>query len=123
MKRLTGRAAIDAWPERLADVQADPTDDHLQRLCALLDVVDHWVVERWEKPSHEDRMTTLANMRAEARDANRSVSLSIRSRQAEVGRANGARKAKDRPAGTPEALVGAERVNTPERASEALQRA
>ena len=123
MKRLTGRAAIEAWPERLAEVRTEPSDENLQRLCSLLDAVDQWIVQRWEKPGHEDRMATFANMRAEAREANRLVSVSIRSRQAEVGRLNGARKAKVRPAGTPESLVAPERVNTPGSACQALQRA
>ncbi|HEV2809762.1 MAG TPA: hypothetical protein VGV93_05105 [Acidimicrobiales bacterium] len=88
-------------------MQAGLTDDNLQRLCSLLDVVDHWVVDRWEKPRHDDRMTTFANMRAEAREANRLVSLSIRARQVEVGRANGARRTEDRPVPSPAPLSAA----------------
>ena len=107
MKRLTGKAAIEAWPARLAEVRDEPSDENLQRLCALLDAVDQWVVQRWQKPGHDDRMTTFANMRAEAREANRLVSLSIRARQAEVGRANGARRTEDRPVPSPAPLSAA----------------
>ncbi len=123
MKRLTGRGALDAWPERLAEVQAEPTDENLQRLCTLLDAVDQWIVQRWGKPGHADRMTTFAKMRAEAREVNRSVSLSIRAKQAETGRVNGAKRAQDRAVPSPAALSADEGATTPGRATRAPQRA
>lgn len=116
MKRLTGRAAIEAWPERLTEVQAEPTDENLQRLCSLLDAVDQWVVQRWEKPGHDDRMATFANMRAEAREANRLVSVSIRTRQGERGRLNGAKRAQHRAVPSPAPLSADEGPTTANRA-------
>ncbi len=121
-KRLGGRVALDAWPERLAEVQSEPSDDALQRLCTLLDAVDHWVVERWAKRGHDDRMATFAKMRAEAREANRLVSVSIRSRQAEVGRANGARRTKERAVPSPAPLPATRGVRTASRATRTPQR-
>ncbi len=123
VRRLGGKAALDAWPARLAEVQAEPMDEHLQRLCSLLDAVDSWVLQRWGKPGHDDRMATFANMRAEAREANRLVSLSIRNRQAEVGRANGARRTQNRAVPSPEPLAADEGGNDAQPATRAPQRA
>ncbi len=123
MKRLTGRAALDAWPERLAEVRTQPTEETLQHLCSLLDAVDHWVVQRWDKPGHEDRMAGFAKMRAEAREANRLVSVSIRTRQAEVGRANSARRSQDRAVPSSAPLSVDEGPTTPNRATRAPQQA
>lgn len=122
-KRLSGKAALDAWPERLAEVQSQPSDEALQRLCALLDAVDAWVVQRWDKPGHDDRMATFANMRAEAQEVNRLVSASIRGRQAEAGRANGARRTRERAVPSPVALPAVGAVMTAARATRAPQRA
>lgn len=72
-RRLTGKAALSAWPARLAALKADPTDENLQRLCALLDGIDSWVVQRWDKPGHADRLATLTECRRQAREANRLV--------------------------------------------------
>ena len=77
-RRLTGKAALSAWPARLAALRAEPTDDNLQRLCALLDGIDSWVVQRWDKRGHDDRLATLAQCRREAREANRLVSAAQR---------------------------------------------
>jgi hypothetical protein len=87
-RRLSGRQALTAWPERLADVKAEPSDEGLQRLCSLVDVIDRWVVERWDAPGHEDRMASLAACRADAREANRLVSDVLRAKQAARGAKN-----------------------------------
>ncbi len=80
--RLTGRTAIAAWPERLGEVREEPTDENLQRLCHLLDVVDGWIVKRWQTPDHEERRAILTSLRSEAREANGLVSEA----QRETGR-------------------------------------
>ncbi len=80
--RLTGRTAIAAWPERLGEVRREPTDENLQRLCHLLDVVDGWIVQRWQTPGHEERRAILASLRTEALEANGLVSEA----QREAGR-------------------------------------
>ncbi len=80
--RLTGRTAVAAWPERLDEVREEPTDENLQRLCHLLDVVDAWIVKRWQTPDHEERRGILASLRTEARQANGLVSEA----QREAGR-------------------------------------
>ncbi len=77
-RRLTGKAALSAWPARLATVKAEPTDENLQRLCALLDGIDSWVVQRWDKRGHDERLATLAECRRQAREANRLVSAALR---------------------------------------------
>ena len=93
--RLRGNAAIAAWPDRLEAVQADPTEENLQRLCNLLDAVDAKVVQSWDKPSRSALLLDFRRMRAEARQANALVTQASRSRQQAAGRANAAkRKAK-----------------------------
>ncbi|HSH58522.1 MAG TPA: hypothetical protein VK988_02560 [Acidimicrobiales bacterium] len=77
-KRLSGKQALAAWPERLAAVADEPTDDALQRLCTLLDAVDRWVVDRWQAAGHDERVATLAGCRNDAREANRLVSDALR---------------------------------------------
>ncbi len=44
-RRLSGRQALAAWPERLAAARTEPSDEGLQRLCSLLDAIDHWVAD------------------------------------------------------------------------------
>ncbi len=80
--RLTGRTAVAAWPERLGEVREEPTDENLQRLCHLLDVVDGWIVQRWQMPGHGERRAILVSLRTEARQANGLVSEA----QREAGR-------------------------------------
>lgn len=77
-RRLTGKAALSAWPARLTALKAEPTDENLQRLCALLDGVDYWVVQRWDKRGHDERLATLAECRRQAREANRLVPAALR---------------------------------------------
>ncbi len=86
--RLSGRQALAAWPERLAAVRTEPSDEGLQRLCSLLDAIDRWVVERWGTASHENRMASLAGCRAEAREANGLVADVLRAKQAARGAKN-----------------------------------
>ncbi|HSH61277.1 MAG TPA: hypothetical protein VK988_16875 [Acidimicrobiales bacterium] len=97
--RLTGRTAIAAWPERLGEVRREPTDENLQRLCHLLDAIDQWIVQRWDKPGHEERMAALTACRAEAREANRLVSGALREaarrRAEQTNRKRAAAKASD----------------------------
>ncbi len=87
-RRLSGRQAFAAWPERLAAVRTEPSDEGLQRLCSLLDAIDRWVVERWGASGHEDRMASLAACRADAREADRLVSDVLRAKQAARGAKN-----------------------------------
>ncbi len=87
-RRLSGRQALAAWPERLAAVRTEPSDEGLQRLCSLLDAIDRWVVERWGTASHQNRMASLAACRAEAREANGLVSGVLRAKQAARGAKN-----------------------------------
>jgi hypothetical protein len=75
MKRLTGRQALAAWPEEFA--VAEPTDDHLQRLCALLDAIDRWVVQRWGDAGHDERLAAFADCRRDARRANQLVGTTL----------------------------------------------
>lgn len=93
MKRLRGKAALDTWPERLAAVKNEPTEDNLQRLCSVLDEADAWVVRGWGGARHNDRRATLRRMRAEARDAQSLVTAATRRRQEAQGKA-AARKRK-----------------------------
>jgi hypothetical protein len=110
-KRLTGRQALAAWPDRLAAVNAEPTDDNLQRLCSLLDAIDRWVVQRWGTAGHGDRRATLAAHRREARAANRLVSEAAKTKREAAGRAN---RAKQGPATSSERLPAVPRVEIPE---------
>jgi hypothetical protein len=110
-KRLTGRQALAAWPERLAAVNAEPADENLQRLCGLLDAIDRWVVQRWNTAGHDDRMDELAARRREARAANRLVSEASKTKRETAGRAN---RAKQGPATSPERLPALPRVEIPE---------
>ncbi len=96
MKRLRGKAALATWPERLAVVKNEPTEDNLQRLCSVLDEADAWVVRGWGGARHDDRRATLRQMRAEARDAQALVTA--RKRQEAQGKA-AARKLKAPPVG------------------------
>ncbi len=112
-RRLTGKAALAAWPSRLATVKADPTDENLQRLCVLLDDIDSWVVQRWDKPGHDDRLATLAECRRQAREANRLVSAASRkpseARAAALAKARAAAAAKrlqEAPPSAPKRLRG-----------------
>lgn len=90
-----GRAAVDAWPERLAAVKTDPTDENLQRLCNLLDAVDAWVVLGWD--SHPKRREILAELRVDARRANRLVAeAGARSKAERTAKSRSARRG-DRP--------------------------
>ncbi len=108
MKRLTARAALDAWPERLAEVRVDPTDDNLQRLCCLIDAVDGWVVQRWGTAGHDERRAQLSAMRVEAREANRQVSVAQRTpSHAQMAALDKARTARDRRSTVPKRLVTA----------------
>jgi hypothetical protein len=111
MKRLTGRQALATWPERLAAVNAEPTDDHLQRLCSLLDAIDRWVVQRWGTAGHDARLDELAARRREARAANRLVSEATKTKREAAGRAN---RATQGPATSSERLPGVPRVEIPE---------
>lgn len=87
-----GRAAVAAWPERLAAVEADPTDENLQRLCNLLDAVDAWVVQGWE--THPARREILAELRVDARRANRLVAAAGAHSKAErTAKSHSARRA------------------------------
>jgi beta-phosphoglucomutase-like phosphatase (HAD superfamily) len=113
-KRLTGRQALAVWPERLAGVNAEPTDENLQRLCSLLDAIDRWVVQRWGTAGHDDRRTTLAAHRREAREANRYVSATARARQAAAGTANLARRRQQRRRPTPAGLEARSGSTTPQ---------
>jgi hypothetical protein len=108
MRRLTGRAAIGAWSERLAVVRAEPTDENLQRLCTLLDAVDAWVVRQWGEPGHDERRSTLAAMRAEAW-ANRLVSDALR----ETGRRRAEETNRKRATARPSAVASAARSPVP----------
>jgi hypothetical protein len=119
-KRLTGRQAIAAWPERLAAVNAEPTDENLQRLCGLLDAIDRWVVQRWGTAGHDDRRATLAAHRREAREANRHVAATARARQAAAGTANLARRRQQRRRPTPAGLDARSGTTTPQRAPGAV---
>lgn len=93
MKRLRGKAALATWPERLAAVKNEPTEDNLQRLCSVLDEADAWVVRGWGGARHDDRRATLRRMRAEARDAQAFVTAASRKRQAAQAAARRPRKA------------------------------
>ncbi len=68
-KRLTGRAALEAWPARLTEARLNPTDEALQRLCSLLDAVDAWVCRRWGQKGHQERRSALSQLRSEAAEA------------------------------------------------------
>lgn len=110
MKRLRGKAALDTWPERLAAVKQDPTDDNLQALCSLLDEADSWVVRGWGGARHDDRRATLRRMRAEARDAWAHVEAR-RQREAEIqgkaaAAARAARKLREAPAASSAGVGG-----------------
>lgn len=83
-----GRAAVAAWPERLAAVREDPSDANLQSLCTLVDAIDAWVVEGWNGKDFRERWATLQQCRAEAREANRLVTERTRQGQAAAGRVN-----------------------------------
>ena len=105
-KRLTGRAAVTAWPERLAAMKAEPTDENLQRLCSLLDVVDRWIVQRWGTAGHGDRLVELALMRGEAREAKRVASTAQRTRTpAQTAALAKARASRDRRPTVPKPLL------------------
>jgi hypothetical protein len=119
-QRLTGRQARAAWPERLAAVTEEPTDDHLQRLCSLVDAIDRWVVQRWGAAGHDDRMAELASRRSEARAANHQVSNAARTRQATVGRANSARRAQRGRTASPDGLSSGPGSSTPATAPKAV---
>jgi hypothetical protein len=69
-KRLTGRAALNAWPEHCQRCRTERTDESLQRLCGLLDALDHWVVQRWGQKGHQERREALTACRADARECN-----------------------------------------------------
>lgn len=113
MKRLRGKAALDTWPQRLAAVKNEPTEDNLQALCSVLDEADSWVVRGWKGARHDQRLAIFLRMRAEARDAWAHVEAR-RQREAEVqGRAaaaaQAARKRRSAAVASPaglEALVG-----------------
>jgi hypothetical protein len=113
VKRLTGRQAIAAWPDRLAAVEAEPTDENLQRLCSLLDAIDRWVVQRWGGVGHDARMAELAARRSEARAANHQVSTAARARQAAAGTANLARRAQRGRTASPAGLRSRSGSSTP----------
>ncbi|HSH59701.1 MAG TPA: hypothetical protein VK988_08705 [Acidimicrobiales bacterium] len=104
--RLTGRTAIAAWPERLAEVREEPTDENLQRLCHLLDIVDAWIVQRWDKPGHEERMAALIACRAEAREANRLVSGALRDAARRRAEQTNRKRAAAKASGVASALPG-----------------
>ena len=107
-KRLTGRAAVAAWPERLAAMKAEPTDENLQRLCALLDVVDRWIVQRWATAGHNERLLELATMRGEAREAKRLAAMAQRTRTpAQTAALAKARASRDRRSTVPKPLLAA----------------
>jgi hypothetical protein len=110
-QRLTGRQALAIWPERLAGVEAEPADDHLQRLCTLLDAIDRWVVQRWGTAAHDERRDELAARRREARAANRLVAEAAKTKREAAGRAN---RAKQGPATSSERLPAVPRVEIPE---------
>jgi hypothetical protein len=111
--RLTGRTAVAVWPERLGEVREEPTDANLQRLCVLLDAIDTWVVQRWDKAGHDERMATLVGCRHQAREANRLVSEAQRTpspaQRAVLARARAAREARPTDA---QGLPGDPRVDT-----------
>lgn len=71
--RLTGRAALDAWPGLSARCRAERSDESLQRLCSLLDALDRWIVQRWGQKGHQDRRAALRTCRADARECNAMV--------------------------------------------------
>jgi hypothetical protein len=119
-KRLTGRQALATWPERLAAVTAEPTDENLQRLCTLLDDVDRWIVQRWGTAGHDDRRATLADLRREARQANRLVSTTARARQAAAGTANLARRRQQRRRSAPPGLDARSGTTTPQTLPDAV---
>lgn len=81
-KRLTGPQALAAWPDRLANLRADPSDEALQRLCHLLDAVERWVVQRWGQTGHGERLASLTGCRSEALQANHLVSTTLRATKA-----------------------------------------
>lgn len=87
-----GRAAVNAWPDRLAAVRQDPSDANLQSLCTLLDAVDSWTVEAHGTPAHVDRVGTLLACRRDAREANRLVTERLRQGQSEAGRVKAANR-------------------------------
>jgi hypothetical protein len=119
-KRLTGRQALAAWPERLAAVNAEPTDENLQRLCGLLDAIDRWVVQRWGTAGHDDRGATLAAHRREVREANRHVSATARARQAAACTANLASRRQQRRRPTPDGLEDRSGSTTPQTPADAV---
>ncbi len=84
-KRLTGKAAQEAWPARLTEARLNPSDEALQRLCGLLDAIDAWVVRRWRSQGHQERREALAQARREAAEVNRAVSEAVRAGRAERG--------------------------------------
>jgi hypothetical protein len=90
-QRLTGRAALEAWPERMRELRADPSDETLQRLCSLLDTVDGWIVARWGKDGHQERRSQLKELRKQAREAATLVYETRAARTAERGMSGGLR--------------------------------
>jgi NTP pyrophosphatase (non-canonical NTP hydrolase) len=70
---------------------AEPTDENLQKLCSLLDILDAWVVQGWD--SHPDRRRTLSRLRGEAGEVRQAVEARNRSRSAERAAAAKAKKA------------------------------
>lgn len=87
-----GQKAVDAWPDRLAQTMSDPTDENLQSLCTLMDAIDAWVVQGWERRGHVERLDVLRRCRADAREANRAVTEALRASQAKSGTANLAKR-------------------------------
>lgn len=55
------------WQQRLAALQAEPTDDHLQLVCDLLDEADAEVCRRWNEAGHVERLAELRARRADVR--------------------------------------------------------
>ncbi len=106
-RRLSGRQALAAWPERLAAVRTEPSDEGLQRLCSLLDAIDRWVVERWDAPGHSDRLASLTGCRHEARQAAALVSATLRDAKAtRAAKGGAARRPNEGPPSGSERLVG-----------------
>jgi hypothetical protein len=113
--RLPGRQAFTAWPDRLAAVTAEPSDDLLQRLCSLLDAIDRWIADRWYEAGHAERLEQLTTCRREAAEAGRRVSEAQRQRNpAQLATLAKARAARDRLPTVPKRFPAVARVDTPD---------
>ena len=85
MMPSTDRPKLADWPQRLAAVRAEPSDENLQRLVAIVDLADAALVRRWGRAGHDHRRSRLDTMRTEAADAR--VLVATASRAAKVDRA------------------------------------